>query len=84
MIEEIKNSIIAAVSIAITGGTVKLLKKLAALIVMRVVKKEKDKIVALLNAKIDLPKLTEAQEKQIMDSLYDAMVASLSAILTNK
>ena len=84
MIDMILNNIKIAVSIAIAGGTVKLLRKLAAMVVMRVVKKEKKKIVALLNAKVDLPKLNEAQEKQILDSLYDAMVATLSAILTNK
>ena len=76
-----KESIKTAISLAVIGGTMKFLKKLAAKVVLRIITKQKEKIISLLNAKIDLPKLDEAQEKKILESVYNAMIETIEIVL---
>lgn len=48
-------------------------------LVKRQLSKEATKadLVATINTKIDLPKLDEAEEKKLMDGLYDSVVEAL-------
>lgn len=40
----------------------------------RVLKQRKRQIVALINDKIDLPKMDEEQEQKLLDAIYDAIL----------
>ena len=45
-----------------------------------VLTKRKKAIVAKLNAKVNLPRMTEADEKKLLDALYDVILTVLDGL----
>ena len=61
---------------------VKVLKKLAVEMVLN--EETKDKIVKKLNEKVDLPLVSEATEKELIEGIYEAMQEAISEAISEK
>ena len=44
-------------------------------------KETKDKVIQIINEKIDIPKLTEKQEQKLFNQIFDALGESLVEII---
>jgi hypothetical protein len=45
--------------------------------------KLRDRVVSLLNEKVDIPRMSEAEERRLLNSVFDALGAALVDVLSD-